>query len=387
MVALVVLLLLAALLLGAAGWYYAGQIDAQALAVDAPSATPQRNVTVTAAADGQVTLRDMGDADAHALDTSDVYGLLWSGGSGVLTGVPERSADGLSTRALHVVNGSAPSPGTRASTTRDVWTDPTTAAGVPFQDVRYACDGGSCPSWYVPGTSSTWMIMVHGKGATRAEPLRAMVPAVRAGLPVLDISYRNDRGAPRDRSGRYGYGTTEWLDLDHAVRWASDHGAQHVVLFGSSMGGSIVASFLEHSRMAGLVRGVVLDAPALSLRAAVDLGAEDRSLPLDLPIPGVLTSTAEWMAGWRFGVNWSATDHLPGSWLHVPALVFHGTADRTVPVATSDALHAAHSDLVEEVRVPGADHVESWNAAPTSYQTREATFLGCVTTGARTCTG
>jgi fermentation-respiration switch protein FrsA (DUF1100 family) len=153
------------------------------------------------------------------------------------------------------------------------------------------------------------------------------------------------------------------------------------------MGGSIVASFLEHSRMAGLVRGVVLDAPALSLRAAVDLGAQDRSLPLGLPIPRVLTSTAEWMAGWRFGVNWSATDHLPGSWLHVPALVFHGTADRTVPVDTSDALRAAHPHLVEEVRVPGADHVESWNASPATYEAREGTFLGCLTTAAPTCTG
>jgi fermentation-respiration switch protein FrsA (DUF1100 family) len=387
MVALVVLLLLAALLLGASGWYYAGQIDAQALAVAPPSATPQRNVTVTAAANGHVTLRGTVDADAHALDTSDVYGLVWSGGSGVLTGIPERSADGVSTRALQVVSGTAPSPGTPASTSRDVWTDPTDAAGVPFQGVRYACAGGSCAAWYVPGRSSTWMIMVHGKGATREEPLRAMVPAVRAGLPVLDISYRNDSGAPRDPSGRYGYGTTEWLDLDHAVRWASDHGAQHVVLFGSSMGGSIVASFLEHSRMAGWVRGVVLDAPALSLRAAVDLGAQDRSLPLGLPIPRVLTSTAEWMAGWRFGVNWSATDHLPGSWLHVPALVFHGTADRTVPVDTSDALRAAHPHLVEEVRVPGADHVESWNASPATYEAREGTFLGCLTTAAPTCTG
>lgn len=388
MVALVVLLLLLGMLLGAAGWYYAGQIDAEALAVAPPSGTPQRNVTVTAVADGRVTLRTSGDDDAHAFDTSDVYGLLWSGGTGVLTGTPERGTDGTSTRALHVVSGTAPSPGTHASTSLYVWTDPAAAAGVPFQTVRYPCAGGSCPAWYVPGRSSTWMVMVHGKSATREEPLRAMVPAVRAGLPVLDISYRNDTGAPRDPSGRYGYGTTEWHDLDQAVRWASDHGARHVVLFGSSMGGSIVAAFLEHSRISGLVRGVVLDAPALSLRAAVDLGAEDRSLPLGLPIPRVLTSTAEWIAGWRFGVDWSATDYLAGRWRDLPALVFHGTADRTVPIGTSDAFRAAHPHLVDEVRVPGADHVESWNADPATYQAREATFLSCVAaTAAPSCTG
>jgi alpha-beta hydrolase superfamily lysophospholipase len=388
MAALVALVLLLAVMLGVAGWYYAGQIDSEALSAAPPSSTPQRNVTVTAVADGRVTLRTSSDEDAHALGTSDVYGLRWSGGTGVLTGTPERGADGASTRALQVLSGTAPLAGAPASTSRDVWTDPTAAAGVPFQDVRYACAGGGCPAWYVPGTSSTWMVMVHGKGATREEPLRAMVPAVRAGLPVLDISYRNDTGAPRDPSGRYGYGTTEWHDLEQAVRWAGDHGARQVVLFGSSMGGSIVAAFLEHSRMAGLVRGVVLDAPALSLRAAVDRGAEDRSLPLGLPIPRVLTSTAEWIAGWHLGVDWSATDYLPGTWLHEPTLVFHGTADRTVPVATSDALRAAHPNLVDEVRVAGADHVESWNASPATYQTREAAFLDCVTTAAaRSCTG
>ena len=81
----------------------------------------------------------------------------------------------------------------------------------------------------------------------------------------------------------------------------------------------------------------------------------------------MLTSTAEWIAGWRYGVDWSAPDYLPGDWLHVPALVFHGTADDTVPLATTDAFRAAHPDLVQEVQVPGANHVESWNVDPAGY--------------------
>jgi pimeloyl-ACP methyl ester carboxylesterase len=209
---------------------------------------------------------------------------------------------------------------------------------------------------------------------------------VRAGLPVLDIAYRNDAGAPADPSHRYGWGATEWRDLEAAVQYARGHGAQQVVLFGSSMGGSIVASFLEHSASASLVRGIVLDAPALDFRATVDFGATQRSLPLGLPIPGVLTSTAEWIAGWRYDVDWPALDYLPGDWLHVPALVFHGTADQTVPVSTSDAFRAAHPALVQEVRVPGAGHVASWNADPAGYSAREVAFLGCVT-GADTAGG
>jgi pimeloyl-ACP methyl ester carboxylesterase len=297
----------------------------------------------------------------------------------VLTGPPRTGAGGTATRALQVVSGTAPQPGTAAATTRDVWTDPAAAFGKPYQDVTYPCAGGSCPAWFVPGTSSTWLVAVHGKGAARTEPLRAAGPAVRAGLPVLDIAYRNDAGAPTDPSHRYGYGATEWRDLESAVGYAHEHGAAQVVLFGSSMGGSIVAAFLEHSASASLVRGVVLDAPALDFRATVDFGATKRSLPLGLSIPGVLTSTAESIAGWRYDVDWSAVDYLPGAWLHVPALVFHGTADGTVPPATSDAFRAAHPDLVSEVRVTGASHVGSWNVDPAAYEAREAAFLGCVT--------
>jgi pimeloyl-ACP methyl ester carboxylesterase len=226
------------------------------------------------------------------------------------------------------------------------------------------------------------VVAVHGKGATRREPLRALGPAVAAGLPVLDVGYRNDPGAPADPSGRYGYGSTEWEDLDSAVGWAVDHGARSVVLFGSSMGGAIVASFLQHSPRAGLVHGVVFDAPALDLGQAVELGASQQHLPVVGGVPDSLTATAEWLAARRFGVDWAALDRLPADWLHVPALVFHGTADDTVPLRTSDELRASAPDLVQEVVVPGAGHVRSWNVDPAGYERREAAFLACVTAAA-----
>jgi hypothetical protein len=56
--------------------------------------------------------------------------------------------------------------------------------------------------------------------------------------------------------------------------------------------------------------------------AALASGATPGAEVSDYRSPGVLTSTAEWIAGWHFGVDWSATDYLPGTWLHVRALVF-----------------------------------------------------------------
>jgi uncharacterized protein len=226
------------------------------------------------------------------------------------------------------------------------------------------------------------MVLVHGKGGSRVEPLRALGAAVREGLPALVITYRNDPEAPADPSGQYRYGATEWRDLEGAVEYATAHGARHVVLFGASMGGAIVAGFLEHSRAARLVTGVVLDSPALDFGAAVAKGAAHRTLPvLGTPIPDALTATAQWVAGWRYGVDWAAMDYLPGDWLTVPALVFHGTADETVPLATTEEFRRSFPDLVTAVRVEGAGHVESWNADPDAYTAREAAFLRCVTGG------
>ena len=377
--ALITLVVLAALLLGAGGLYFAGQIDSDGLSA-AHIGDPQTyDLVVDAFSSGRVTLHRTGAAPARDdLTTADEYGLSWPGGTGVLTGAPARTGNRIG-RSLKVVTGHPPDVGSPAALQRDVWPDPHAAYGVAYQNVQIPCPGGSCPAWFVPGRSTTWFVTVHGKDAKRTEPLRAMGPAIAAGLPTLDITYRDDPGAPADPKHQHAYGVTEWPDLQAAVAYATHHGAKHVVLFGSSMGGAIVASFLEHSPLAAVVRGVMFDAPALDFRATVDWGAAHRSLPLiGTPIPGVLTATAEWMAGWRYGIDWTAMDYLPGTWLKVPALVVHGADDRTVPVSTSDRLKSAHPDLVQEVVVPRAPHVGSWNVDPRGYEQREAAFLARV---------
>lgn len=168
-----------------------------------------------------------------------------------------------------------------------MWSDPEAAYGAAYQDVAYPCAGATCPAWFVPAApaaagpaSDVWAVMVHGKDASRTEPLRTLGPAHEAGMPALVIGYRGDPGTP-DPQGRHAYGASEWRDPDAAVRWAGEHGAQRVVLFGSSMGGAVVASSLQRADQGGAVRvggvevvGVVLDTPALDLGASVRQGAD-----------------------------------------------------------------------------------------------------------------
>jgi alpha-beta hydrolase superfamily lysophospholipase len=184
------------------------------------------------------------------------------------------------------------------------------------------------------------------------------------------IGYRNDAGAWQDPSGQYAYGRTEWRDLHAALVWAHDHGARDVVLGGASMGGGIVASYLEHVEDHHGVSGVVLDSPMLDLDTVVSWGARDERLPGGLPLPEPITWAAKRVAGLRYDVGWESLDYVDGpggtDWADVPVLVLHGDADGTVPVSLSRDLARADDDVRLE-EFPGAGHVESWNSDPGRY--------------------
>jgi alpha-beta hydrolase superfamily lysophospholipase len=168
----------------------------------------------------------------------------------------------------------------------------------------------------------------------------------------------------------------EWADLAAAVDYARSRGAQHVVLVGASMGGAIVASYLRHAPADGIVKGVVLDSPALSLERTVQWGADQIALPGGLSLPPPVTWGAKRFTTLRTGLDWEAVDYVSDpSWDTVPTLVFHGPEDRTVPVDTSGQLARARAN-VTYVETAGADQVESWNVDPAAYERTLAEFLG-----------
>ncbi len=80
-------------------------------------------------------------------------------------------------------------------------------------------------------------------------------------MDSLLISYRNDGLAPAAPDGRYGLGSTEWRDVEAAIGYALDQGAQEIVLFGWSMGGAISLQTADLSKHRHLIRALVLDAP------------------------------------------------------------------------------------------------------------------------------
>ncbi len=143
------------------------------------------------------------------------------------------------------------------------------------------------------------------------------------------------------------------------------------------MGGGVVVSFLYESDLRTSVPAVVLDAPMLDFGEVVSFGASQEELPVvGVPVPGSLTSTAKWLAGLRFGVDWNALDYVQRAGeLNVPILVFHGTADDRIPVALAERFARERPDLVELVKVEDAPHMGDWNLDPAAFENRVLRFL------------
>jgi alpha-beta hydrolase superfamily lysophospholipase len=328
-------------------------------------------VTVEDVKPGRITL-----SSGHNSEQPGVYGLDWQTGHAIV-GPVLSEADGTVTRRLSDVRGYLV-PGIHVGLDSHVYSgDPGQALGLPFRTVGVPDPLGPMPAWLVPAapggplaTRKTWAIVVHGHNDNRQNDLR-IAPALRqAGLTSLLISYRNDLGAPESPDGMYHLGETEWIDLQAAVRYALAHGAQRVVLVGYSMGGALVAQFMERSRLATDVAALVLDAPVLDWRSLIEFNAEQIGLPGFLGVP------VEWTIDARANPDWDSLDALehPEDF-HLPILLFHSTEDELVPISTSDDFASELPRWVTYYRVPTVGHTESWNLNPRLYDSRLQGFL------------
>lgn len=356
------------------GWYFSGKIHAGGLSPQAP----ERNydVTVEQLDGGSVVL---GGEDDAISDPGD-YALVWEGGFARIGDVESAEAEGVR-RPFTPVTGTIPMSPDEVDL--DAWYYPNDPgdAGLAFSDVTFESPVGELGAWYVPASSSpatVWAIHAHGWRADRREAIRPLHVFKSAGMDSLVIQYRNDVGAPSDPSGLYRFGRSEWQDVEGAVRYALDHGASKVVLVGYSTGGAADMAFLERSSLATSVVGVVFDAPNLDFGRVVQDEAQDTSLIPGLPIkvPNSLTAVAMFITDMRYDVGWDEINYVSRTdALTVPALVFHGDADQTVPLSVSQDLASNHPDLVRLVITPGADHVRSWNVDIPGYESELGTFL------------
>jgi alpha-beta hydrolase superfamily lysophospholipase len=370
-----VLVVVVAAALAAVGWVFSSRVI-----VPAPyGLMPEFEVTSVTPDAGQgvsVTLPVEPEPNQHANTLVDgVYGLLWEGGHARLGDVTAQDATSV-TRRLGAVTGTAPAAGVPARIDNFVFRgDPLTDLGIAFEELSLAGQDGALRAWYVPGTSRTAVLMLHGRRRGELiETLRMLGPLNQRGLPTLALAYRNHDRSDPSSDGLYHYGADEWRDAVVGIRELAARGADRVVLYGLSMGGAVALETVKHwsSDLPELV-GLVLDSPLVDVYDTIELGAEKAGLP----VPGPLTRLALYVAGLRTGVDFSELSQArTAGAIPVPVMVIAGVADSTVPIESVDTFTAGIRTPLTYHRLDGVEHVEAWNVDPDRYAAWLGAFVG-----------
>ena len=242
--------------------------------------------------------------------------------------------------------------------------------GLDAEDVTIELPVGPAPAWLMraPNALATWAIMVHGRGATRSEGLRAVPAAHLLGMNALLISYRNDGDAPYAPDRRYGLGVTEWRDVEAAIDYAVAHGAKDVVLFGYSMGGAITLQAADLARNRRHILAMVLDAPVINwvnvlahqaqLNRIPDYVGRYSQLMLSHPVGRRITGLAA-------PVDLKSMDWVSRAVeLRTPTLVLHSVDDDFVPYEPTSELARRNPEMVTFEPFSKARHTKEWNVDP-----------------------
>ncbi len=194
---------------------------------------------------------------------------------------------------------------------------------------------------------------------------------VDMGYRSMIISYRNDKGLPKDPSGIFQYGTTEWKDIDGAIDKALEF-TDNVVLWGTSGGGGPISSWLGNVGDSSKVKGIIYEAPVINFWESVEVNGSAR-YPW---VPQQLFAYFKIFTEIRYGIdfqNMDFTDNVINS--DIPALLFHGDDDEWVPVEMSDFIAENRDTNFTYIRYENVGHVTSWNADPDNYVYQLENFL------------
>lgn len=325
-------------------------------------------LTVHGTAAGRITL-----TRALASQRPGTYGLAGDGSHAVVGAVlvsTPHTADTVVRRLERVTHGTLHAGDAVWFTPNVHVGNPSTALGLDHADIDVPGELGALPAWFVPGARDTWVIAVHGLGATREQTMNVMEFLHRHRLSVLALAYRGDLGAPRSPDGLHHFGETEWRDVDAAIRYAVRYGAERVVLYGWSTGATMALRAAAHSALRERVSGLVLDSPVLDWETTV------RALAAARRTPGALLPLAVRAAQGRTGLDGRrVAEAADPDRLRVPTLIVHGPDDTIAPWTTSRRLAARRPGLVALHTVPQAPHSAMWNADPQGYEEALRRFL------------
>ena len=224
--------------------------------------------------------------------------------------------------------------------------------GLAFEDVRFtAADGVTLHGWFVPGSDSTTLLLLHGNAGNIGGRLRRLADLHRRlGMNVFIFDYRG-YGLSEGRASEKG----TYLDAEAALDYLGTRGdvdQGRVALFGHSLGTAIAVETAVRRE----VYAVLLEAPFTSVRAMAA-----HSYPF---VPGV---------GWIVRTKYDSLSKIEG--IGTPLMVVHGDRDDTIPILMGREIYEAAAEPKRFLAVAGADHDDADVVGGEAYYEAIATFL------------
>jgi hypothetical protein len=235
--------------------------------------------------------------------------------------------------------------------------DPQRVLGVGERIELMMHDGTQLVGWYLPPTEDgqrrlgpSWpaLLWFYGNGET----ISAIWPVIRefrppgAALLVVDYPGYGASGGRAGEAGIYEAGALAYQSL--ASRPGVDRA--RIYVYGRSLGSAVATRIAAEHPAAGLI----LESPFTSAR---DMAAHHYRI-----VP-------------RFLVRLQLDNLATMGRVHCPVLIFHGTADRIVPIDLGRRLAEAVPGPVEFVMIEGAGHNETYDVGGRAYRDKLAQFV------------
>jgi uncharacterized protein len=219
--------------------------------------------------------------------------------------------------------------------------------GLPYERVTISTPGQpTLAGWLLPTTSEVrgTVLYLHGNAENISTHFAAVYWLPKEGYQVFLFDYA-------------GYGESEGTvslsgihrDVERMIGWvAADHRTmgKPLILFGSSLGGTMALYAAAQSEKRGALQAVVAEAPFSSYRS---IAREKLSLIW-------LTSPFRWPLGFLVSDHFSPLG--VAEKMNKQVLLIHGTTDAVVPLHHSADLCAAIGERCTLLEVPGAGHGE-----------------------------
>lgn len=372
-----ILAMIAGAVLSVVAASYAVLIRAIALSLIRPQRKPDYETEIVDVdfEEGTITLSKSAEAEVPGK-----YGLYFSDDQGYLRyGEILRSTANSVTRVLEDIVHGDPREGAQARVMSWYYLHPHEVS-VNSRETHIPGPIGDLPAWLFPVEgSSRWAVLVHGRGVTRSETLRAVPLLNELGYNCLAVSWRNDGDGPVSSDGYYHLGKDEWEDLEAAVSYVKDHGAQEIIISAWSMGGAITGQFLLNSVHAESIKAVIMDSPVLDWESVLSYQSEAMGIPEPVRASAkavIATEFAGLLTGQSEAIDVDELSLLRhADSLLTPLLILHSDDDGFVPSHASREMEAVRPDLVTLVSFDTARHVRLWNYDQERWETAVRSWL------------